>query len=242
MPKQLLLYELITPISLARHAEWSVKPDIHYSFAAEANAVPLMLVEFTAAAHAFPIVFAAEGDEIAPIAVLGLDRDKSLFVGKDGKWGSSYIPAFIRRYPFVFSASQDNQTLTLCIDESFDGFDRKGQTGQRLFDDAGQRTAFLADMLEFTNAYQGEHQRTRQLCALLKEFDILEPTEAKIVLPGGAERSLTGFQCASRDKMKALPPDRLAALAASDMLELVYLHLYSMRNFEALIGRLPMAA
>jgi hypothetical protein len=173
---------------------------------------------------------------------MGLDVDKSLFVASDGSWGSSYIPAFVRRYPFVFSASEDGQTLTLCIDESFEGLDRKGDSGQRLFDDAGERTPYLESMLQFANAYQAEHQRTRQFGEILKSLDILEPSEAKITLPGGTSRSLTGFQCVSRAKLKALDTDKLTSMLANDSLELIYLHLYSMRNFDDLVRKLEVAA
>jgi len=240
MAKQLLFYELVTPISQARHADWSVKSDNRYTFAAEANSVPLMTVEFVAAAHEYPIVFAADAENVLPVAVMGIDPNKSLFVGADGTWGSSYIPAFVRRYPFVFSASEDGQTLTLCIDESFEGFDRKGATGQRLFAETGERTPYLESMLQFANAFQGEHQRTRAFCNLLKELDILEPSEANITLPDGAKRSLTGFQCVSREKLKALDADKLASMVGNDALELIYLHLYSMRNFEGLLRKLTM--
>jgi hypothetical protein len=42
----------------------------------------------------------------------------------------------------------------------------------------------------------------------------------------------------NRDKLKALPGDKLAELAKTDELELLYLHLQSMRNFAAMIERL----
>jgi hypothetical protein len=242
MSKQLLFYELVTPISKARHAQCSVKTDGCYNFAADTNSVPLMTVEFVAAAHEFPIVFSVDTDNALPAAVIGLDVNKSLFVANDGSWGSSYIPAFVRRYPFVFSASEDGQTLTLCIDESFEGLDRKGERGQRLFDDTGERTPYLQSILEFANAYQGEHQRTRQFGEILKSLDILEPSEAKITLPDGTLRSLIGFQCVSRGKLKALNADKLAGMLANDALELIYLHLYSMRNFDALVRRLDTPA
>jgi len=243
MTKQLLFYELVTPISKARHAKWSVRTDGHYKFAAEANSVPLMSVEFLTAAHEYPIVFSADSENnIIPVAIIGLDADKSLFVSSDGKWGSNYIPAFVRRYPFVFSASDDNRLLTLCIDESFEGVDRKGTEGQRLFDDTGERTAYLESMLQFANAYQGEHQRTRLFGQTIRDLDILEPSEAKITFPDGASRSLTGFHCVSRAKLKALDPEKLSSIVANDALELIYLHLYSMRNFVDLVRKFSLSA
>ncbi len=42
----------------------------------------------------------------------------------------------------------------------------------------------------------------------------------------------------NRTKLKALPGDKLAELAKTDELELLYLHLQSMRNFQTLPGRL----
>jgi SapC len=236
MPKQLIFYELTTPISKARHESWSVDMGRGYRFAAGANSVPLMTVEFIAASHVFPIVFSVDDSGAAPVAVLGLDANKSLFVAEDGAWMSSYIPAFVRRYPFVFSQSDDENSLTLCIDEAYEGCDREGAKGQRLFDDKGERTPYLQSMLEFTNAMQGEHRRSTQFGALLRDMNLLEPSHARIILPGGEERSLSGFQCVSRDRLKELPATKLKELAASDALELIYLHLYSMRNFEGLLA------
>jgi hypothetical protein len=42
----------------------------------------------------------------------------------------------------------------------------------------------------------------------------------------------------NRDRLKALPPETLAEMAKADELELIYLHLHSLRNFDALRGRL----
>ena len=86
--------------------------------------------------------------------------------------------------------------------------------------------------------FQGEHQRTRQFGELIKGLDILEPSEAKLTLPDGTSRSLTGFQCVSREKLNALTPDKVAGMLANGMLELIYLHLYSMRTFDDLMRKL----
>ena len=45
----------------------------------------------------------------------------------------------------------------------------------------------------------------------------------------------------SREKLKELPGDKLVELAKTDELELIYLHLQSMRNFTALRDRLGLA-
>lgn len=239
MNKQLLFYELVTPISAGRHAKWAIGGDAGYRFAAGTNSVPLTIPEFLAAAAEYPIVFTQEGEDAFPVAIVGLDADAGLFVGEDGGWKADYIPAFVRRYPFIFSASEDGQTYTLCLDEAYEGIDRKGTNGQRLFDDEGERTPFLSGMLDFVNAYQAEHQRTKAFGRLLAELNILEPAQARVTLPDGNSRALTGFQTISREKLKALDVDKIANLVTSDAMELIYLHLQSLRNFERLLRKMP---
>jgi hypothetical protein len=60
--------------------------------------------------------------------------------------------------------------------------------------------------------------------------------------PNATSRSLTGFQCVLRTKLKALNAERLVGMLASDALELIYLHLSSMRNFDDLARKIAVAA
>ncbi len=239
MTKQLLFYEQVTPISLARHADWSVAPITDFSFAAQTNSVPVTIPEFLLAAQEYPIVFTLDGAEAVPVALLGFDKDAGLFVTTSG-WDARYVPAFVRRYPFVFSASADGKTFTLCIDEACRAIDRTGAQGERLFEGA-ERSAYLTRMLDFVNAYQAEHQRTRAFGRLVAALGILEPNEARVTEPGGGQATLTGFHVVSREKLRALPEAQLAELIRSDAAELVYLHLQSLANFEKLVARLPQA-
>jgi hypothetical protein len=75
-------------------------------------------------------------------------------------------------------------------------------------------------------------------CAKVEKLGILEPMQAQVTVDGVMQNMLGGFQAVSREKLKALPGDTLAELAATDELELIYLHLQSMRNFEALRDRM----
>jgi hypothetical protein len=163
--------------------------------------------------------------------------DENLYLTADNGWQAKYVPAFVRRYPFVFATSQDGKTFTLCIDESYPRFNQDGR-GERLFTDEQKPTPYVDRVLKFLEQYQVEFRRTQALCKKLIELDLLEPMQAQANLGSGQKLSLTGFMAVSRDKLKALPAETLAELAKSDALELLYLHLHSMRNFPAMGERL----
>ncbi len=237
MTKQLLIYETAVPLSAARHAQVSLDAHSDYAFSAGVNAVPLMAVEIVRAATEYAIVFTAAGDDVVPAAVLGVKQDQNLFLTPDAKWQAKYIPAFIRRYPFVFASSEDKKTLTLCIDETHPGVNREGR-GQRLFDDDQKPSTYTQNVLKFLQEYQNHFERTRVFGKRIKELGLLEPMQATVTTPKGEQLRLGSFMAVSREKLRDLSPESLALLAKSDELELLYLHLYSMRNFNDVKDRL----
>lgn len=244
MAKQLLIYESAVPVSALRHGGMSFESVGSYAFSAGVNALPLMAVEFLQAAPEYAIVFTAAGDDVLPVVVLGVRPEQNLFLSSDARWQAKYVPAFIRRYPFVFSASDDRKTLTLCIDESHPGLNAEGR-GQRLFDAEAKPTAYVEQVLKFLQEYQAQFERTRAFGQRIKQLGLLDPMQAQVTTPAGEKLSLGGFMAVSREKLRALAPDALAALAKNDELELLYLHLHSMRNFndvkDRYIGSLPPA-
>lgn len=237
MTAQLLIYESAYPLSAARHRDCAVEIGGSYGFSSRINSVPLMAVEFPHAASEYAIVFVGTQDNIMPAVILGVRDNENLYLSKDAKWGAKYIPAFVRRYPFVFSKSADEQRFVLCVDEEFSGFNREGR-GQKLFGENDKPTPYVESILKFLQEYQAQFNRTQAFCAKVRELDLLEPMQAQVELGSGGKFSLTGFMAVNRAKLKAVPGDKLAELAKTDELELLYLHLQSMRNFSALPGRL----
>ena len=241
MSTQLYIYESAVPVSAKRHADWSVEVGADYSFSKSVNSVPLMAVEFPHAATDYAIVFGGTPEAFIPTVILGMREKENLYLTGQGGWQTKYIPAFVRRYPFVFSSSEDGKTFTLCIDEAFPGFNREGR-GQRLFDDDKKPSSYVSNVLKFLEQYQLEFRRTQAFCHKLRDLELLEPMRAQANLKSGERLALTGFMAVSRDKLKALPGDKLAELAKTDELELLYLHLQSMRNFAAMAERVGQAA
>jgi hypothetical protein len=235
-----LIYESAVPVSQARHGDWSVEIGADYSFSRSINSVPLMAVEFPNAHAEYPIVFAGSAEAVMPAVVLGLRADQNLYITADNTWQAKYIPAFVRRYPFVFSSADDGKTFHLCIDEKFKGFNREGR-GERLFNDERKPTPYVENVMKFLQQYQLEFRRTQEFCRRLKELNLLQPMRAQVDVEGGQRMTLTGFWAVERARLKTLSAATLAELAKSDELELVYTHLMSMRNFADMRGRMGQA-
>jgi hypothetical protein len=235
MAPQLLIYKTAVPVTRGRHGDWCLETKPNYAFGKQTNSVPLMAVEFPQAAADYAIVFAGADEEFLPAVILGVRGDENLFIDGNDTWSASYIPAFVRRYPFVFSLSGDR--FVLCVDEAYQGFNQEGR-GERLFNEDGKPSAYVDGILKFLQEYQAQFLRTRQFCSRLRELDLLEPMQAQVTTDAGRKLSLSGFMAVNRTKLKELPPETLAELIKSDELELIYLHQHSMRNFERLRERL----
>lgn len=246
MTTQQLFYRSAVPVSAQRHRDWSVKTGESYAFAAGVNSVPVTAIEFAQAAAEYPVVFAGTEQSVFPAVILGLKENQNLWVAADGAWKGKYVPAFVRRYPFVFSQDAEGKVFTLHLDETFEGCNQSGR-GERLFDAEGAQTQYLRTVLGFLQEYQARFRRTQAYCARLLELKLLQPMQAQFTLSGGEQRSLSGFMVVDRAKLKALPADVLAEMVTKDELECTFLHLASLRHFQDMLERaqpaeLPAAA
>jgi hypothetical protein len=240
MTTQLLIYETAVPVSSGRHGKAAIEAGKGFGYARKINSVPLTAVEFPLAAAEYAIVFAQSGEEVVPVVILGARAGENLYVKDDDGWSAKYIPAFVRRYPFVFAAKDDGKSFTLCVDEAFQGLNYQGR-GQALFSAEGKQTPYVDNVLRFLQEYTAQFARTQAFCKKLAEMKLLEPMQAQFTLASGQKVSLTGFHAVDRKRLKALPPETLAQLASTDELELIYLHLQSMRNFVSVKDKLVLS-
>jgi len=236
MSSQLLFYNEVVPISAERHNNWHVRELKDYSFANRVNSVPLMAVEFLNASSDFPIVFAGDEEGVMPVLLLGMRSSENVFISSDGRWEGKYIPAFVRRYPFVFSLSEDGEKFYLCIDEAYPGFNQEGE-GPALIDQDGKPSEYIDGVLEFLSQYQAEFQRTQTVCKKLKDLNLLDRKKVEVTLPNGEELSLTGFFAVDRARLSTLSSEAIVELVRSGVFELICHHLASLRNFNLLRDR-----
>ncbi len=240
MTTQLLFYNEVMPISAERHGNWHVRELKDYSFTNKVNSVPLTAVEFLNASSDFPIVFAGDDEAVMPVLLLGMRNAENVFIGSGGTWEGKYIPAFIRRYPFVFSRSEDGENFFLCIDETYPGFNQAGD-GPALIGEDGKASDYTQGVLKFLSQYQAEFVRTQAFCKKLKDLNLLERKQVEASLPNGEKMSLTGFHTVDRSRLSTLSSEAIVDLVRSGAYELICHHLASLRNFNVLRDRISEA-
>lgn len=238
MSSQPIFYKNIIPLNKEIHGGWSVEIVSDFKHTSETNSVFITTVEFSSSANKYPIVFGVEDAAVFPVVLLGLRNKENLFVNKKGEWLENYIPAYVRRYPFILAVDNDMPTkFTVCIDSAYLGFNKDGN-GESLFDGDDNESESLQKTVEFLKDYQNHVQRTTLFCKKIKDLKLLEPMKADVKMMDGEEISLGGFMGINREKLKALDSETLIDLVKTDQMELIYAHFLSLGNLDSLIGKL----
>lgn len=227
-----LFYRNPTPLDKQKHADLALKKNFSFAFTNEVNAVPVNLIELPQICHFYPIAFSPDASA-TPVAILGLRDGENLFAGKDGKWGEqAYIPAYIRRYPFIFSEVPGGEQLTLCIDHNDDVVEKGGE--QRFFTDTGEPSQLSQNALEFCKSYHAAAQQTVEFSQDLVAADILVDREAQINVGNKARINFSGFKIIDEQKLAALPDETFIEWRKKGWLPFIYAHLFSGAQWQRL--------
>ena len=229
-----MFYERVVALNDQTHALLKVRPATSFAYAAKINSVPLLVSEFFEAAREYPIVFARGETGPVPAALLGLREGENLYVDNEGKWDARYVPAFVRRYPFVPGKGVQGELL-VCIDEASPCFDSK--EGEALFA-AGKPTAQLEHAIKFLTEFHQAAASTEQLGRRLQELGLLRQADSVAQLSDGSQFRLNGLNVVDETKLRALDREALPELFASNTLAVIYAHLMSLGNLGALVDRL----
>jgi len=222
-------------VNSVTHRDLKLRPVASFDFAKEMNSCAIVGQEFLEAAKFYPIVFAASGETVTPVAVLGV-RNNS-FIGPEGKWEpEAYVPAFIRRYPYILAEglSQDG-SLAVCIDADYAGFDH--EEGERLFTDEGGNTPVLNKVLEFLKLYHDQSEATKAFTSHIKGLNIFKTVDANITLAGGEKFTFRNFLMVDEEAIYRLPDEEIVRLVRQGYMPWIYAHLYSVTNFNRILNR-----
>lgn len=233
-----LFYQRLVALDRNAHARLKVKPLDDFLFTADVPLVPLLTPEFGPVSREYPIVFMRDANEMVPVALTGMPRGKNLFLTSAGLWDARYVPAYVRRYPFVFVEHAPEQ-FALCIDPTSKCLDES--TGTPLFESDGQPSAALKDTINRLGDYQRAVKLTRDFMKRLTESKLLMDANAKADLPDGRSMQWSGFSVVDEKRFRELPESLLKEWFATGELGLVYAHLFSIGNLSELLRRHTLA-
>ncbi len=238
--KQLLIYDRPVVLNREHHRDLRIaQAEGRFGFAAELNSLPLVATEFARAACDHPILFAgSDPAHVVPAALLGLRANQNLAVDADGQWrDDAYVPAFLRRYPFVLAQKPDGvEGYNVCLDDAYPGL--RAEAGEALFAEDGSNTALLDGALQFLEEYQAHLTRTHAFTARLHALELLIPRTIQVQPAKGDAFSLDGFFVVDESRLQALKAKAVMELLRSGDLGWIHVHLMSLVNVERLCRRL----
>jgi len=229
-----LFYKKPELLTAAAHGQLALSDKANYAFAAKAISIPLNVVEVPVA-RSYPIVFANVAPYI-PLAVVGVRKDENLFVDAKGAWDpAAYIPAYVRRHPFVLAESGVKDQFALAIDAEST---RLGKKGAPLFKD-GKPTDLVHQASNFCVAFKGEADTTRSVMETIHAMGLLMPNNATITLkPGGERIGLTDFFVTDEKKLGELSDEDFLKLRRASALGILYAQMASRLAWGDLLRRM----
>ncbi len=235
-----LFYKSPQPLNPEQHAGLGVKQvDQPFGFLREAHAIPVTVTEFGMAASAYPIIFV--GNDYTPVAVMGVRQNENLFVRDDGSTEPDfYVPAFVRRYPFVFANDNNSDRLLLCVDREAPMV--SNQPDVPFFQD-GQPTDFTQNAIEFCKEFERQRRSTVEFAAIIKKLDLFEQKTVGFQPrdtqgnPVGEQQKIADYFAVDENKLNNLSDEQFKELRESGALGAIYAHMISLLNWQRVIQR-----
>lgn len=189
----------------------------------------------------YPILFHndAKGNPY-PVALFGFEEGENLFLTDSG-WDARYIPAMIRREPFLIGyqggedQEDEDRARVLSLDMDHPRVSR--DEGEALFQPLGARTPFLDDIAELMEDIYLGYQNNKVFMAALQEHGLLESVTMDITLNDGSKNQLLGFHTIDEDKLQQLPGTVISELWQQHVLMPIFMILASTKNIRNLIDR-----
>lgn len=230
--KNPVLYKSVTALNRETHKAVRLKPlPEPLSFGRGTHLLPAVVDEFATAARELPIVFLPEGDLISPVFLLGLRSGHNGFISAEGLWTASYMPAYMRRYPFVLGEVEGRDPV-LCFDDSFPGINQTD--GEALFKADGSATPFLESAMQFAANFREAGLRTTAFVQKLKGLSLFKSVTMDVKNNKAGQATIHGLLVVDEEKLRALPDATVVDLHKLGILPAIYAHLLSLGGIAAL--------
>lgn len=228
------MYKRLVALDHARHAKLRVEPPTDYGFARSTLSVPVVIDEIADIAREYPIVFPQQGS--MPVALMGVQAGSNAYLGPDGQWRATYVPAYLRVYPFAAvrvplspDAEGAEPRIVVAIDEASPLVQE--DEGAPIFGNEGQPTGPAAAAVELLRRLHAAAPRTEALVQAIDSAGLFLEQPIRIRAEGRQDREITGIRVLNENALNALSADAFEVLRRAGTLPLIYAALLSWANF-----------
>jgi hypothetical protein len=229
------MYQDLEILNKINHKNNSVKEIKDFSYAKNLMNAPITITEFFEACKNYPILFTKDKDEnwFASI-MLGYKENENIFVDDKGVWDKlHYVPAFVRRYPFIFVEQKNNDELIVALNKDSLIIDKKNES-RKLFNDKGENTEFLNNVIGFLNQFYVDSIATKEFIKQLDEWELLEEKIATVITPNQEQFNINGLYIVNEEKLKHLSKKKKDEICNKNAIPLITAHLISLSNIQKL--------
>ena len=186
----------------------------------------------------YPIVFQKSADVpgFQPVALLGLQEGRNLFLDGRGGWDAPYVPMAIARLPFMIGADGDQLLVHVDLD-SPRIVGPGGDDGEAVFLPQGGNSEFLERINSLLLAIHEGLQATSAFVEALLRHELLESFVLDVTLDDGSQNRLAGYYTVDEERLATLKAPALLQLHEAGHLMPIYMALASMSRWRDLIER-----
>ncbi|MFA7083821.1 MAG: SapC family protein [Arcobacteraceae bacterium] len=225
------MYKNLVILDKEKHKDLKINPLQDLNFAKNSHFIPVIATEAALVGATFPIVFTAE-ENSSLVSILALGGE-CLAINEEGKWITSYVPSFLRKYPFSLANTKENpEQKVILIDEDSNLFSKT--KGEALFNEDKEKTQALDNAINYLTSHENQIVITKNVAKLISDSGILEDRE--ISVGEGEEKKVlvNGFKVVDKEKLNALSDDILADWVRKGIINLIEAHLKSLENIQTL--------
>ncbi len=227
------MYKNLVVLDKVQHKDLKINPLENLFFAKQSAFLPVIANEVALLGAAFPVVFTAD-EKPSLVALVSLGGD-SLGINADGKWITSYVPSYLRKYPFSLASTKENpDQKVILIDEDSSLFSKS--KGKQLFKKDGDKSETLTHAIEFLTTHENQSIITNNVAKVIADSGILEDREISVGEGDEKKVLVNGFKVVDREKLNALSDDILADWVRKGIITLIDAHLKSLDNIQALFN------
>jgi len=227
------MYKNLVVLDKEKHKELKVNPLENLAFAKQSPYIPVIASEVAQVGAAFPVVFSSD-EEPTLISLVSLGAD-SLAINEEGKWITSYVPSFLRKYPFALASTEEgSDQKVILIDEEASIFSKS--KGKQLFKKSGEQSEVLENAIKFLTDHENQTIITKNVAKLIADAGILEDREISVGEGDEKQVLVNGFRVVDREKLNALSDDILADWVRKGIITMIDAHLKSLDNIQTLFN------